>query len=319
MVLADILDSVIDELPKMTALALLQQVLMLTLFMGGFLRALLTLVPALVSLPVTAGLLPLVHADLNYLNVILLPTLLGMGEDGGAHLVSRVTAGEDLGHALAHTGRATLGATLTTAFGFGAMITASHPGLRSFGWVAILGLAVNLVACLVFLPAVLALFQKRRDGSSGWAALVSTVGRAGHAPHGPGTLGALLALPLAWALRSASWTTKLAVAAGATALAVLAADLYARRRDKKDPQEVVSDELVGCLIALLMVPWSPAAAVAAFLLFRLFDIWKPGPVRFAERRLPGGYGIVGDDVLAGVLAGAVVLFGMQIVALARVW
>jgi uncharacterized protein len=316
MVLADILDSVTEELPTITVLALLQQVVMLTLLLGGAVPALLALVPAVVSLPVTLALLPWVGGELNYLNVILLPTLLGMGEDGGAHLVSRVTGGDKLEHALAHTGRATIGASVTTAFGFGAMIVASHPGLRSFGWVAVLGLGVNLVACLFFLPALLGLIEHARETPPRWAALASTVGRAGLAPAGRGTLGALLSLPLAWALRDAALGTRIGVAVGLSAFAILAADIYARRRPEEDPQEVVSDEFVGCLVAVLMVPWSPWAAVGAFGLFRVLDIWKPWPIYLAERHLRGGLGIVADDLVAGVGAGGLVLAAQHIALLA---
>jgi len=70
---------------------------------------------------------------------------------------------------------------------------------------------------------------------------------------------------------------------------------------------VVIDELVGCLIAMLMAPRGLAWVLVAFVVFRLFDIAKPWPIGVIDRRIRGAYGVVGDDVAAGLLAGAVVL------------
>jgi phosphatidylglycerophosphatase A len=93
------------------------------------------------------------------------------------------------------------------------------------------------------------------------------------------------------------------------AVATLATHRYLREQgvEAKDPNEVVVDETVGCLVAVALVPHEPPWIVAAFVLFRALDIWKPGPVRMAERRLPGALGVVGDDVLAGALAGALLV------------
>jgi phosphatidylglycerophosphatase A len=88
---------------------------------------------------------------------------------------------------------------------------------------------------------------------------------------------------------------------------IWAADVYTSKLGKKDPGEVVVDEVIGQWITLsgaLTLNWK--SWLAAFLLFRLFDIWKPPPVRQLER-LPGGTGIVADDVMAGVY-GAIVIF-----------
>jgi phosphatidylglycerophosphatase A len=89
--------------------------------------------------------------------------------------------------------------------------------------------------------------------------------------------------------------------------AVWAAHRMAQRLGKEDPPQVVVDEVVGQWISLAgatVLNWK--SWLAAFVLFRIFDIWKPAPVRQLER-LPGGYGIVADDVMAGVYA-ALVLF-----------
>jgi phosphatidylglycerophosphatase A len=139
------------------------------------------------------------------------------------------------------------------------------------------------------------------------ARAVATWFGCGYVPKGPGTAGSLGALIVAWPLRhEPSWFfVILALAllgpgiwsAGSTALQV----------GKKDPQIVVVDEVIGQWIALGgAATYSPAAWIAAFVLFRAFDIWKPWPVRQLEQ-LPGGTGIVMDDVMAGIYA-ALVLY-----------
>ena len=91
-------------------------------------------------------------------------------------------------------------------------------------------------------------------------------------------------------------------------VAVWSAHQFAKRVGKKDPQQVVIDEVVGQWIALggaataRQIHWP--SWIAAFALFRVMDIWKPAPVRQLER-LPGGYGIVADDVMAGIYAALV--------------
>ena len=89
-----------------------------------------------------------------------------------------------------------------------------------------------------------------------------------------------------------------------TAAGVLAAAEVARNRADKDPSVVVADEVAGQLLAFLLVPLGPLNLVLGTLLFRLFDIWKPFPIRRLER-LPGGVGIMADDLLAGIYANLV--------------
>jgi len=142
------------------------------------------------------------------------------------------------------------------------------------------------------------------------AALIASWFGCGYAPKAPGTVGSAAAIAIAVALDSRFAWEPLAFAALAAALtpvAIWAAGSVARRRRVEDPGDVVVDEVVGQWIALAgatTVNWK--MYVAAFLLFRGFDIWKPPPVRQLER-LPGGWGIVSDDVMAGIYA-AVVLF-----------
>ena len=142
------------------------------------------------------------------------------------------------------------------------------------------------------------------------ARLIGTWFYCGYFPKGPGTagsLGALLVgLPLAFYF---DWPPAMfaLLAAALLAPAIWAADRMARDTGSKDPQTVVADEVVGQWIALAGAPaltWK--YVLAAFLLFRVFDILKPPPVRALER-LPGGTGIVLDDVMAGIYASLVLL------------
>ncbi|MCC6557892.1 MAG: MMPL family transporter [Polyangiaceae bacterium] len=159
MVLADVLETVERDAPRILALTGALVLLALYLTLGRLRLALLALAPALLSLAVTIALLPVLGLELNYLNMIVLPILLGIGVDDGAHLLARVDAGEPLEEVWQHTGWDVTGAILTDGFGFGVLALAAHPGLASVGEVSLLGLGVSLVTCVVLLPAALALLQ----------------------------------------------------------------------------------------------------------------------------------------------------------------
>lgn len=140
------------------------------------------------------------------------------------------------------------------------------------------------------------------------AALLATWFGAGLLPKGPGTWGSAAALPFAWALAAAGGP-RLLLAAAAVCFAVgwWASAVYVRRTGAEDPGEVVIDEVAGQWLTLAAAPLDPLSYLAGFALFRLFDIWKPWPVRVADRRLGGGLGIMVDDVLAGLYALAVMI------------
>ena len=141
------------------------------------------------------------------------------------------------------------------------------------------------------------------------ATLVATFFGTGLLKPGPGTWGSL-ATVLAWALASSqipvanrAWATMIAAAA-VTLIGIPAATLVARSSGLKDPQFVVIDEVAGQLVALIAVPLAWKTFLAGLILFRVFDIWKPFPIRRLER-LPEGTGIVVDDLGAGLYALAV--------------
>jgi phosphatidylglycerophosphatase A len=126
---------------------------------------------------------------------------------------------------------------------------------------------------------------------------------AGLLPRAPGTWGSLAALPCAWALRSLFGAAGLAVAAViAFVIGCWAAGRVAAASGLHDPGAIVIDEVAAQWLVLLAAPLDPLAYGLAFVLFRLFDVWKPWPVGWADRRVEGGFGIMLDDLLAAVYA-----------------
>ncbi len=142
-----------------------------------------------------------------------------------------------------------------------------------------------------------------------WASLVATFFGAGRLKPGPGTWGSLATVIL-WALATSQIPAPYRVLATIVAAVVVtligipAATLVARASGLKDPQFVVIDEVAGQLVTLIAVPLAWKTFLAGFILFRVFDMWKPFPIRRLER-LPEGTGIVVDDLGAGLYALAV--------------
>lgn len=139
-----------------------------------------------------------------------------------------------------------------------------------------------------------------------WAWSAATFFGIGHLRPGPGTWASLSALLLWWSLaRLISASLQPWVAVGivvvVTLVGIPAATLVARGAGRKDPSQVVVDEVAGQMIALIGVPlfWKPL--LAGFILFRVFDIIKPPPLRRLER-MPDGMGIMMDDLGAGFYA-----------------
>ena len=132
----------------------------------------------------------------------------------------------------------------------------------------------------------------------------SRVGGAGLCPAGPGTAGsAVAAIAAHWLFLPLPIPARLAVVIGIFLTGALAAGMAERLLGRSDPGEVVIDELMGVWLVLLPFQESDwRLLLAAFVFFRIFDIWKPGPIHASENWLPGGYGIMIDDVVAAVPA-----------------
>ena len=141
----------------------------------------------------------------------------------------------------------------------------------------------------------------------GLATMVATTAGAGYFPIAPGTVGAAAGVAVWWGARAlgAGLAAEVAVAAAVLVVGAWAAGETERRTGITDPGIVVIDEVLGQLVTLLAAPWTWQVALAGFLLFRVFDIVKPPPARQLERA-HGGWGIMLDDLAAGVYAAAVV-------------
>jgi len=150
--------------------------------------------------------------------------------------------------------------------------------------------------------------------------LIATFLYVGHLRPAPGTWASLAALPIAWALHVLGGPVLLALAAlVAFASGWWATTLETKGKENNDPSEIVIDEVAGQWLALLPVSVGAAHAgvtitalwpgwVVAFVAFRLFDIWKPGPIGWADRR-GDALGVMLDDILAGVAAALCVILG----------
>lgn len=127
----------------------------------------------------------------------------------------------------------------------------------------------------------------------------------GAAPFAPGTFGTLLGIPLYLLLAELSLAGYLAALTLLFVAGVVLCHFTARSLGVHDHPAIVFDEVVGYLVAMTLAPSGIWSLAAGFALFRLFDIWKPWPIRWVDRRVHGGVGIMLDDVLAGGYALAV--------------
>ena len=138
------------------------------------------------------------------------------------------------------------------------------------------------------------------------ATVLSTFFGIGFVRVAPGTVASFVALPLAWLI---SWkfgvTALCAASLAAYALGVWSCGEYARHKGVEDPSQCVIDEVAGQWLACAAAPLSLPGFAIAFVLFRFFDIMKIWPVSLGER-LPGGLGIMTDDMIAGLLAGLII-------------
>lgn len=125
---------------------------------------------------------------------------------------------------------------------------------------------------------------------------------SGLSPKAPGTFGTLAALPLWCLLQGLSPANYILVVVACFALGVYLCGETARALGVHDHGGIVWDEFVGLWVALFLTPFEPFWVLLGFALFRLFDIWKPWPIRVLDAKVHGGLGIMIDDVLAGFYA-----------------
>lgn len=120
---------------------------------------------------------------------------------------------------------------------------------------------------------------------------------------GPGTMGTIAALPFGYLIQMYIGIPGMLIAIAAFfAIGVMVSNIYERKSGTHDSSTIVIDEVVGIWIAAIPAATHIGLWAVAFVLFRIFDIWKPWPISYLDRELPGGWGVMLDDVLAGFLA-----------------
>ena len=125
---------------------------------------------------------------------------------------------------------------------------------------------------------------------------------SGLAPKAPGTFGTVAAIPLFYVMSDLSVSVYAAIVLFMTVVGVYICGKAADEVGVHDHPAIVWDEIVGYLITMLMIPWSWHSVLVGFVLFRIFDIFKPWPISYVDKHCHGGFGIMFDDVLAGVAA-----------------
>ncbi len=132
--------------------------------------------------------------------------------------------------------------------------------------------------------------------------MLATWWGVGYSPLAPGTAGTIAAIPFYFLLRLLPLYGYLACVLGIGLVACWAASEAERFFQEQDSKHIVIDEAVGFFITMTALPPTWPYLIGGFCLFRCFDILKPPPIRLIERKVPGGYGVVLDDVLAGIYA-----------------
>lgn len=130
----------------------------------------------------------------------------------------------------------------------------------------------------------------------------------GLAPKAPGTFGTLAAIPVYLLMENLQIEHYLLLTVFAFILGIYICQQSADWLGKEDPSAVVWDEIVGYLVTMTAAPQGWQWIILGFVLFRIFDILKPWPISVADQKLHGGFGIMFDDVIAGIFAGTVLQF-----------
>lgn len=128
---------------------------------------------------------------------------------------------------------------------------------------------------------------------------------SGCSPYAPGTFGTLAALPFVYAMSLLTLPVFIAVTVITCVVGFYLCGMTAKAMEVHDHPAIVWDEIAGMMITMLMVPMQWQTLTAGFVLFRLFDIVKPWPIKWIDKHVHGGFGIMLDDILAGVFACAI--------------
>ena len=131
---------------------------------------------------------------------------------------------------------------------------------------------------------------------------------SGLAPKAPGTFGTLVGLPLFWLISNDSFNKQIIIIAALFMIGIYFCDKTGKALGVADHGAIVWDEIVAMMLVLAFAPAGFIFWFVAFLLFRLFDIWKPYPICYADAKLKNGFGVMFDDLLAAIYAILVMKF-----------
>ena len=140
---------------------------------------------------------------------------------------------------------------------------------------------------------------------------IATLFGVGFLPKGPGTWGTLVTLPVVMLLTWAGPLVYMLLTILLLPVGILAAQTYEDDVGGHDHKEIVIDEVLGFLIAMTWLPMTWQSLLAGFLLFRVLDIFKPFPISYLDKKVPGGLGVVIDDVVAGLVVNIVLQYVYQ--------
>lgn len=138
-----------------------------------------------------------------------------------------------------------------------------------------------------------------------WPEGVATLFGIGRMGKAPGTMGSLAAFPVIFLMSHLNSFIYIGLVVLLIVISIMAADKYGAGKDLK---EIVVDEFVGLMVAMFLVPHKWSLWILSFLLFRFFDILKPFPISYLDKNIKGGFGVVLDDLVAGLAANAFVHF-----------
>jgi phosphatidylglycerophosphatase A len=131
---------------------------------------------------------------------------------------------------------------------------------------------------------------------------------SGLAPKAPGTFGTVIGLPLFWLISGYSLSVQLVIIAALFIIGIYFCDKTSKALGVADHGAIVWDEIVAMMLVLAFTPYTWLGWLAAFLLFRVFDIWKPYPICYFDAKLKNGFGVMFDDLLAAIYAILVLKF-----------
>jgi phosphatidylglycerophosphatase A len=140
---------------------------------------------------------------------------------------------------------------------------------------------------------------------------IATLFGVGRISKAPGTWGSLATLPLCYFLLKLGPFIYMGATLAIAILAIAAAEHFERQSQQHDSKEIVIDETAGMLVTMTWLPLTWQSFVVGFMVFRFFDILKPFPISYFDKKVPGGFGVVADDLVAGILGNVVLQLMLQ--------